>query len=110
MRVVNLVRNIPRVSQAITCPTHNKYLVADFLSLMYAVMTIPQRMVMAHLKKLLTRKSLSSYAPTEKAEEELGWKYVLNPSFFLTFYKDLLFCIPNNNARLNKIPVAHGLL
>ncbi|KAJ7010639.1 hypothetical protein NC653_001181 [Populus alba x Populus x berolinensis] len=55
MRVVNLVRNIPRVSQAITCPTHNKYLVADFLSLMYAVMTIPQRMVMAHLKKLLTR-------------------------------------------------------
>ncbi|KAJ6946239.1 hypothetical protein NC651_001105 [Populus alba x Populus x berolinensis] len=29
---------------------------------MYAVMTIPQRMVMAHLKKLLTRKSLSSYA------------------------------------------------
>ncbi|KAG6788313.1 hypothetical protein POTOM_004377 [Populus tomentosa] len=55
MRVVNLVRNIPRVSQAITCPTYNKYLVADFLSLMYAVMTIPQRMVMAHLENLLTR-------------------------------------------------------
>ena len=153
MRVVNLVRNIPRVSQAITCPTYNKHLVADFLSLMYAVMTVPQRMVMAHLKKLLTRwlfllltchsfssrnaasqrvftinsvfrKSLSSYAQESLAMLQMFMSYgeswgrtwlevCSQPIVFpdiLAFYKDLLFCIPNNNARLDKIPVAHGLL